>query len=216
MSQDKIEGVAATRMNLLEFRAKSTLAQHGHDLLREKMDALIIEFTEILEEVKNAHSETSEAMSKAHSSLRLAAMSMGKTTLRNLGISAPETLTLRTSTTNIMGVKVPKLDLSEKVVEVPFYDAETTTSSFDIAITNFRTSISSVINLAEKIAALQKLAYEINTTKRRVNALNHITIPRLNNTAKFIELTLEEDERETFSRLKFIKKKIEESKEVEQ
>ena len=209
MSQsDKIEGVATTRMKLLELRSKSKLAQHGHDLLKEKMDALILEFYEILNFVKTARTEAYDAMMKAHQALKFAALSMGKITLRNLALNAPETLSLRTSTNNIMGVKVPKLYLEEKKGENPFYDAETTTLAFDVAIETFRTSTSSVIELAEKLATLQKIAYEIKNTKRRVNALNHIIIPRINNTVTFIELSLEEDERETFSRLKFIKSKI--------
>lgn len=217
MSQnDKLEGVAATRMKLLELRGKSKLAQHGHDLLKEKMDALIIEFYDVLNEVKEAQSQTSDVIEKAHKSLRMASLSMGTHKLRNLGLNAPATLSLRTSTRNIMGVKAPRLELEERVVDKPFYDAETTTVAFDVAITNFRKSMSAVVNLAEKIATMQKLAYEINTTKRRVNALNHIIIPRLNNTATFIELTLEEDDRETFSRLKFIKNKIENAKKEKQ
>ena len=66
-----------------------------------------------------------------------------------------------------------------------------------------------MVNLAEKIATLQKLAYEISGTKRRVNALNHIIIPRLVNIARFIDLALEEEDREQFSRMKFIKAKLE-------
>jgi V/A-type H+/Na+-transporting ATPase subunit D len=213
---DKIEGVAATRMKLLELRSKSKLAQHGHDLLKEKMDALIIEFYNVLNEVKEAQSKTSDVIEKAHEALRLASLSLGSFKLNNLGLNAPSTLSLKTSTRNIMGVKAPKLELKERKLEVPFYDAETTNVAFDGALINFRTTISSVVNLAEKIATMQKLAYEINTTKRRVNALNHIIIPRLNNTAVFIELSLEEDDRETFSRLKFIKNKIELAKMEEQ
>lgn len=213
MSQtDKIEGVAATRMKLLELRGKAKLAQHGHDLLKEKMDALIIEFYDVLEEVREAQSEASDVLEQAHQKLRIAALQVGTATLRNLGHIAPETIRLKTSTRNIMGVKAPKLDIVERKLDYPFYDAETTTLAFDIAVKSFRESISSVVKLAEKVATLQKLAYEINSTKRRVNALNHIIIPRLNNTVRFIALTLEEDERETFGRLKFIKNKIEMAK----
>ncbi len=214
MSQaDKIEGVAATRMKLLELRGKAKLAEHGHDLLKEKMDALIIEFYQILSEVKSAQSETAGVLDEAHKKLKLASIQLGRSVLRNLGKLAPETISLETTTRNIMGVKVPKIKVVERKLELPFYDAETTTLEFDIAVNSFRDSISSVVKLAEKVATLQKLAYDINSTKRRVNALHHIIIPRLKNTAKFIEITLEEDDRETFSRLKFIKKKIESAKE---
>lgn len=210
--QKKLDGVATTRMNLLELRSKEKLAQHGHDLLKEKMDALIIEFYAVLDEVKTAQGATADAIAIAHNSLRYAGLRLGVETLNNLGLNAPSVLSLHTTTHNIMGVKVPRLNLKERIVEYPFYDAETTNVAFDVAVTNFRKSMNTVVALAEKLATLQKLAYEINGTKRRVNALNHIIIPRLNNTATFIALALEEEEREVFSRLKFIKNKIEMAK----
>ena len=86
--------------------------------------------------------------------------------------------------------------------------------TLDNAISAFREYIYSVTNLAEKIATLQKLSYEISSTKRRVNALNYIIIPRLSNTARFIDLSLEEEERENFSRMKVIKSKLNLKKET--
>jgi V/A-type H+-transporting ATPase subunit D len=106
--------------------------------------------------------------------------------------------------------------LRKKEIEVPFYGAEFTSIALDDSVEAFREYLYSVVNLAEKIATLQKLAYEISNTNRRVNALNHIVIPRLKNTAQFIDLALEEEDREQFSRMKFIKKKLmDEDSEVE-
>lgn len=209
MSSDKIEGIAPTRMQLLELKNKVSLASHGHDLLKEKMDALIIEFYNVLEEVKASRSESEEVLDRAHSQLQLASLKLGLSHLRELGLSAPTTLSLNASTKSIMGVKTPKLSLERKKVSYPFYPAENTSVALDDTITAFRDYLYSVVNLAEKIATLQKLAYEISSTKRRVNALNHIIIPRLVKTAKFIDLALEEEDREQFSRMKFIKKKLE-------
>lgn len=209
MSSDKIEGIAPTRMQLLELKNKAALATHGHDLLKEKMDALIIEFYNVLEEVKSSQSESEEVLERAHTQLQRASLKLGMTKLKEIGFSAPETLSLAATTRSIMGVKTPKLSLNRKVVNVPFYGAENTSIVLDDSIVAFRDYLYSVVNLAEKIATLQKLAYEISGTKRRVNALNHIIIPRLVNTARFIDLALEEEDREQFSRMKFIKAKLE-------
>ncbi len=208
MSSDKIDNISPTRMALLELKNKIKLATHGHDLLKEKNDALIMEFYEVLEQIKEARSSSEEALDTAHNQLRMASLKIGLLRLKDIGHSAPEILTLQTSTRSIMGVKTPKLALVKKEVDKPFYGSEFTSITLDHAIVAFRDYTFSVINLAEKIATLQKLAYEISSTKRRVNALNHIIIPRLSNTAVFIDLALEEEDREQFSRMKFIKKKL--------
>ncbi len=208
MSGEIIEGIAPTRMQLLELKKKATLATHGHDLLKEKMDALIIEFYNVLEDVKEAQSESEGVLEQAHSQLQLASLRMGMSMLTEIGFSAPQTLSLIASTRSIMGVKTPKLALKRKKLSKPFYGAEFTSITLDDSVIAFRDYLYSVVNLAEKIATLQKLAYEISSTKRRVNALNHIIIPRLTNTAQFIDLALEEEDRDTFSRMKFIKQKL--------
>ncbi|MHA2249873.1 MAG: V-type ATP synthase subunit D [Candidatus Kariarchaeaceae archaeon] len=215
MSSEKIEGIAPTRMQLLELKKKATLATHGHDLLKEKMDALIIEFYNILEEVKDAQSQSEGVLDVAHAQLQLASLKMGMSKMKEIGFSAPQTLSLIASTRSVMGVKTPKLALKRKELRRPFYGAEFTSIALDDSVTAFRNYLYSVVNLAEKIATLQKLAYEISSTKRRVNALNHIIIPRLTNTAVFIDLALEEEDRETFSRMKFIKQKMSDPQEEE-
>lgn len=216
MSQgDKIEGIAPTRMKLLELRNRKKLAENGHDLLKEKRDALIIEFYNVLDEVKEAQSGAEELLKVAHGQMEIASLKMGMAKLREIGFSAPQTLKLEAATRNIMGVKTPKLHLKLTEVKKPFYSAEFTSISLDDSIKAFRDYLYSVVNLAEKIATLQKLAYEISNTNRRVNALNHIVIPRLGNTARFIDLALEEEDREQFSRMKFIKAKLDRADEEE-
>lgn len=208
MSSEIIDNISPTRMVLLELRNKIKLATHGHDLLKEKNDALIMEFYEVLEEIKAVRSTSEEALTMAHSQLRMASLKIGLLKLKEIGYSAPEILSLHTSTRSIMGVKTPKLALVKRDVKKPFYGSEFTSITLDQAIVAFRDYTYSVISLAEKIATLQKLAYEIASTKRRVNALHHIIIPRLVNTARFIDLALEEEDREQFSRMKFIKARL--------
>jgi len=207
-SKEIMDGVAPTRMNLLDLRNRKKLAENGHNLLKEKRDALIIELYNLVDEVRGAQSSADELLEKAHSQLEVASLKMGTAKLREIGWSAPETLRLKTSTNNIMGVKVPKLALQQTKVDKPFYAAENTSIALDDTIIAFREYLYSVINLAEKIAALQKLAYEIASVNRRVNALEQIVIPRFENTINFIDVKLEEDERESFTRMKMVKAKL--------
>ncbi|MHA2504551.1 MAG: V-type ATP synthase subunit D [Candidatus Kariarchaeaceae archaeon] len=207
-SKEIMEGVAPTRMNLLDLRSRKGLAENGHNLLKEKRDALIIELYNLVDEIRGAQSSADELLEKAHGQLEVATLKMGMARLREIGWSAPETLSLRTSTNNIMGVRVPKLALNERSVDKPFYAAEHTSIALDDTIIAFRAYLNSAINLAEKIAALQKLAYEIASVNRRVNALEQIVIPRFQNTIDFIAIKLEEDERESFTRMKMVKAKM--------
>ncbi len=203
------EAVNATRMELLNTRRKVKLAQHGHSLLKEKMDALIIEFYQAIDEAKRSRQEAYAILEEAYRELAEAKLAVGARRMREIALAAPEAVSLHPSVYNIMGVKVPILHLEVHEENNIFYGFETTSPALDGAVAKFRKAIESVITMAERFATLQKLAYEINRTKRRVNALSHIVIPRLESTAQFIELTLQEQERENFTKLKHIKGKLE-------
>ena len=161
MSSKETLTVAPTRMNLLDLRNRKKLAENGYNLLKEKRDALIIELYNLVDQIKGARSSADELLNKAHKQLEVASLKTGSRYLRELGWSAPETLKLKTSTNNIMGVRVPKLDLEQSSAKKPFYAAENTSIALDDTIVAFREYLNSAINVAEKIAALQKLAYEI-------------------------------------------------------
>ncbi|MFQ6126809.1 MAG: V-type ATP synthase subunit D [Candidatus Heimdallarchaeota archaeon] len=206
-----IEGVNATRMALLGFKTRLNLAQKGHDLLREKMDALVMEFFGLLEDVKKAREEVFVEFKKAFSALIEAKMLMGPVKLREVALGVPYSLKIRTETKNIMGVRVPLLQLEtppEKASSL-FYGFSDTSAKLDECIKAFQDVLRHVLHLAELQATLSRLAQEISDTKRRVNALNYILIPRLQAFIAWINLMLAEREREEFVRLKKIKKRLE-------
>ena len=206
-----IEGVNATRMALLGFKTRLNLAQKGHDLLREKMDALVMEFFGILEDVKKMREEVFTAFEQAFSTLIEAKMLLGPLKLREIALGVPYNLELHTETKNIMGVRVPLLRLekpSEESLQL-FYGFSDTSAKLDECVQAFRDVIERVIRLAELQATLSRLAQEISDTKRRVNALNYVLIPRLQAVIAWINLMLAEREREEFIRLKKIKKRLE-------
>ncbi|MHA2176289.1 MAG: V-type ATP synthase subunit D [Candidatus Hodarchaeales archaeon] len=110
-----------------------------------------------------------------------------------------------------MGISVPLFSLqtseSEKNEKMD-YSLRKTSVKFDNNIITFKTALEDIIELAEVQTTLSRLSKEIIETKRRVNALNYIIIPRIEATVKWIKLTLAERERESFVRLKKVKKKI--------
>ncbi len=203
------EGVNATRMELLNTRKKVKLAQHGYSLLKEKMDALIIEFYEAIDDAKTSRQEAFETLKEAYESLAKAKFAVGERRIKEIAMSSPEAVEIEPDLLNIMGVKVPVLNLKINEKHSLFYSITTTSASLDSTVSKFQDAIKAIVKMAEKFATLQKLAYEINRTKRRVNALNHIVIPHLESIAQYIELTLQEIERENFTKLKHIKSKLE-------
>lgn len=214
MSSPEFGKVNATRMELLNTRAKIRLAQKGHDLLKEKMDALVIELYAIKDEVHQAQKKIEEELAIAYQSLAKGEMIIGPDKIRDLAQYAPAVLEIRTETVSIMGVKSPRFIVKEveKEGEGVFYGLTSSSAQLDRAIMYFRKTLRTLMIIAEKMTLLEKLASEINKTKRRVNALNYILLPRLRQTATFIASTLEEQERETFSRLKRVKAILESKK----
>ena len=207
--------VKTTRMELLNIRAKIKVAQRGHDLLKEKMDALVLELYAIKDEVRAAKKQIEEELLQAYKALAKAEMMIGPDKIRDFAQYAPEILQLQTLTTSIMGVKAPRFivtEVKETEEEKVFYGLANSSAQLDLAITYFRKSLKTLMVIAEKMTLLEKIASEINKTKRRVNALNYILIPKLKAIAVFIASSLEEQERETFSRLKRVKDILEAKK----
>lgn len=207
MSSGIIPGIHPTRMELLMLKKRKNLAEKGHDLLKEKRDALIMEFFDILEDVRKLRSDVVEALKGAYDALAITKMIMGPLKVEEVAIGIPPILELDVSTRNVMGVRVPLLRVEEKSEStlISSYGFTDTSAKLDEAVEKFRDALKAIIRLAETEAAVKRLAEEIEKTKRRVNALKYVIIPRLTNTILFIELHLEEREREDLFRMKRIK-----------
>ncbi|MHA1754730.1 MAG: V-type ATP synthase subunit D [Candidatus Odinarchaeia archaeon] len=210
MSQKIIPGTKATRMELLSLKKKKQLAQKGYDLLKEKRDALILEFFSMVEEVKNLRDKVYDKLTKAFLSLKEAKMTDGALKIFEIASSIKSNLDLDIETHNVMGVKMPKLTILQKDEEEAQHSLIGSGIKIVEAQLYFREALDFIIKLAEIEGSVKRLAEEIEKSKRRVNALKSIVIPQIENTIKYIELHLEENEREDFTRLKFIKRKMSE------
>ena len=207
---EKIEGVKPTRMELLKLKKKAKLASKGHRLLKQKRDALIMEFFNILEEAKGVRKEANVALSRAFESIILARGTLGTMTVTQASMATSDVVPLETKTKSIMGVKVPtlKLEETERSPVNRGYSLIDTSSKLDEAAEHFEKALTVVVQLSEVEKTIRLLAKEIESTKRRVNALENIVLPRLTGTVKYIEMRLDEMERENFFKLKRIKAAI--------
>ena len=208
MAQEMLEGVNPTRMELLKLKDREKLAVKGHGLLKEKRNALIMEFFNILERVKGSREEVEKKLSEAFEDLTTAQIIMGDLAVKKAAVSVKESVKVDIDSRSVMGVVVPILEAetAQRNMVQRGYGFVDTSAKLDEAARKFEEAITLILELAEIEKTIVLLAAEIEATKRRVNALEHIIIPRVENTVKYIEMRLEEMERENFVRLKMIKK----------
>ena len=211
MAQDIIDGINPTRMELLSLKNRTKLAVKGHGLLKEKRDALIKEFFDILDRVKGVREAAERSLKEANEALLEAQIAMGDLAVRKASLSVKESIDVDIKSRSVMGVSVPvtNVKMEERSIIDRGYSFSDPTIQLDEAAKKFEESIKFLIELGEVEKTIFLLAEEIEATKRRVNALEHIMIPRFENTEKYIDMRLQEMERENFVRLKMIRSTIE-------
>lgn len=200
-----VEGINPTRMELLAIRKKRTLAEKGHKLLGEKRDALIVQFFEVISRREGLKNETRSALNTANSSLEDAMAILGYSSLEAYSSGIKPNAPLDITDLNIMGVKVPVIGVGRTEPTPNPWGLWSTPQALDDAKSGYDNALGLLLRLAEAEGAMERLALEIERTKRRVNALEHIFIPRLRNTERYITMQLQEREREDFVRRKRIK-----------
>ncbi|MFH1820815.1 MAG: V-type ATP synthase subunit D [Methanobacteriota archaeon] len=204
--------VSPTRMELMKIRQRVNLAQRGHDLLKDKMDALIMELFDVLKKIQGSRNKALEQLSRGHRALSDCMAVLGSLETMQATNEAKKELQLEISNRHIMGITVPMVEVGEvkRNAVVRGYSLLTTSSLLDTAAGEFEQAVKLLIGLAELEAVALAIANDLEKTKRRVNALEYILIPRLKEALKFILMRLDEMERENFTRLKRIKAILEE------
>lgn len=204
--------VSPNRMELIKLKQRVTLAQKGHDLLKDKMDALVMELFDALRRIQDSRVKALEQLSKGHNALSECMAVLGTLETMQAARETKKEVQLEISTRNIMGIQVPSVEVGdiERNALARGYSLHTTSSSLDNAAREFERALKLLIGLAELEAVAFAIAKELERTKRRVNALEYILIPRLKEALKFIMMRLDEMERENFTRLKRIKAILEE------
>lgn len=206
-----LQNVKPTRMELLKLKRRVKLADKGHRLLKEKRDALISEFMVVIRDYREARGRAEGHLQGAFHDLLVAEVLLGSQDIDQIGAISARDIGLGVTTKNIMGVSIPVMETQQLVrrVHERGYGLMNTNAKLDDAAKSFEEALSLVVKLAEVEESVRRIAQEVEKTKRRVNALEYIVIPRLKATIKHIEMRMEEIERESFLRLKKIKASLE-------
>lgn len=206
-----MEQVRATRAELLAKKNQIALARQGRDLLKEKRNALLQELMRTAEEVMRSTDELERSVGGAAMALALAEALDGPETVRSAAFAAQGQVTLEVTGTNIIGVPVPAIE-QKSVARSPLdrgYSLSGVSSRVDAAAEAFETLLDLIIELASSEMRLRRLAEEVGHTTRRVNALDNVLIPHLKAQRDYIQMVLEEREREDLFRLKRVKMRLE-------
>ncbi len=198
--------VNPTRMELKKLKARLSTAVRGHKLLKDKSDEMIRRFTVIIREDKALRDEVEEELSEVMRQFSVA-RSVTPSYSAETAFSMP-TVAVRADCTvkSIMGVDVPDVKLVEerRADGLPYAYSEIT-SEADYSVKKVSALLPKLIKLAETEKAVRLLADEIERNKRRVNALEYIMIPQLEETIKYIRDKLDENERAAIVRLMKVK-----------
>lgn len=204
--------VRATRMELLQFRKKVALAKRGHKLLKDKLDELMRQFKILIKEYEGARSELEKELSIAYGEFLFARAAMTEPglldALRYPGAAAK----VQTSKRKIMNLILPVFEVSIEG-NVRNYGIFDTPAELDEALEVYKRILPRIVKLAEQEKAISLLAREIDTTRRRVNALEYKLIPELEEAIRSVRLKLDEMERGNLTRLMKVKEMVEEKRE---
>jgi len=195
-----LENVNATRMELLRLRKRVGLAARGHRLLSEKRDEICRQLVQIARSLKELRQRVEKELIETTRRFMMARATMEPEDMR-AAIEVPtKKFSLAVSFASIMSVRVPKL-AKEIEGEIMCYGFAVTSGELDVALRALERAFDGLIELAEKEKQAQLLAVELQMTRRRVNVLEHVVIPELHETIKFIYSKLGEAERDNISRL---------------
>ncbi len=195
-----LANISATRMELLRLRKRVALAIRGHRLLSEKRDEISRQLMKIAKDIRQLRRQVEERLLETCRRFMLARASMEPENIKAALEVPTKKLTMTIKLASIMNVKVPQM-AKEISGEIICYGFATTSGELDVALMALEKAFDDLIKLAEKEKQAQLLAVELRMTRRRVNVLENILIPELQETIKFINSKLAEVERDNTTRL---------------
>lgn len=208
------QNVRPTRMEYLRTIRRIAMARKGLKLLKLKRQALILEFFNMSKKVATLRSGLRERLRRSYESIHIAELFVGPLRLEYESMRIPRLKELILRSKNVMGVRIPEIQAYQQVLMTDQEYLLELPASVNQAVKTFRELHSMVLDVAEKETALRKLLIEIEKTKRRSNAIENVLIPRLQANAKYIKFRFDEMERESFIKLKTVKRKMAQRVEV--
>lgn len=195
-------------MELTRLKKKLVTAVRGHKLLKDKRDELMRQFLDKVRENKALREEVEMALVSANQNFMLARAGMPDEMLNTALLAPKQELTISAGTQNVMSVEIPDFDFKTRTPDqndMYSYGFAFTTGDLDDAILSLSEVFPKMLKLAEVEKSCQLMAAEIEKTRRRVNALEHVMIPELQTNIKYITMKLDENERSTQIRLMKVK-----------
>ncbi len=203
------ERITPTRMNLIATRRRTAMAKRGYGILKKKREVLVLEFLKLMKAAGKDREYMYDVLQRAYKTLGIAYAYVGNLELEEAANQIKEIEPMGMSVRNIMGVKVPEIEKGEnEITAASTLSMLSTSIAVDDINAAFTEALDSIIDVAQREQGLKRIVLEVEKTKRRVNALDYIVIPRYNGQAKYISSRLEEMNRDTFSALKHVKKRL--------
>lgn len=195
-------------MELTRLKRKLVTARRGHKLLKDKRDELMRQFLDVVRENKSLRQQVERNIMDANKNFVLASASMSSEVLKVALMAPKQEVSLVCADRNVMSVEIPVFETKTKTSDandIYSYGFAFTSSDLDDAVKSLSDILPDMLLLAEKEKSCQLMAAEIEKTRRRVNALEHVMIPELVYKIKFITMKLDENERSTQIRLMKVK-----------
>ena len=200
-----------TRMELKRLKGRLATAKRGHKLLKDKTDEMIRRFIVFARKNKELREEVEFELGEALKNFVLARAIMSPQMTEEALLMPSRTVKLTTSKSSSFGVKIPKIEIADsQAFEIYPYSFISVTNEMDTSVETMNKLLIKLIKLAEVEKTSNIMANEIEKNKRRVNALEYVMIPQLEETIKYIRLKLEENERNALVRLMKVKEMISE------
>ena len=203
-----VKQVNPTRMELSRLKKKLNTATRGHKLLKDKRDELMRRFLEMVRENRALRMKVEEKLKEANADFVLAKSSMSDETLKAALLAPKQEVYVKTSYRNVMSVDIPVFETESRTPDpndIYSYGFAFTSADLDDAVKSLADVLPDLIRLAEIEKSCQLMADEIEKTRRRVNALEHVMIPETQEQIRYITRKLDENERSTQTRLMKVK-----------
>jgi len=203
-----IMSVNPTRMELTNLKRKLVTARRGHKLLKDKRDELMRRFLDLVRENKELRRSVEKGIALANLHMSISRSVMSDKSLDVALMLPTQEMSLEITEENVMSVMIPTFNTKLKSADendIYSYGFAFTSSDLDAAVKSLSDIMPRMFRLAEVEKSCQLMAAEIEKTRRRVNALEHVMIPQYEDTIKFITMKLDENERSTTTRLMKVK-----------
>lgn len=200
--------VIPTRMELTRLKRKLVTARRGHKLLKDKRDELMRQFLELVRENRTLRENVEAAIEKANKKFVLARSAMTDEILNTALMAPKQEIILEASSRNVMSVEIPVFETKTRTTDpndIYCYGYAFTSADLDDSVKSLADILPDMLRLAEVEKSCQLLADEIEETRRRVNALEHVTIPETEEMIHSISMKLDEAERSSQVRLMKVK-----------